>query len=300
MKVRHFISYTITLLICLPNLVLSQDTVFITGNRYLVCNVISIDDFTVSYQKENIPGSAIFTLDKSMVKEVKFQEGTIEIVQGKGMNTPEGMEILQAKESIKLHPLSMLNSHLAFSYERQLKDKRNLDVSLGIVHSKLSLPGMPGGWYGKLIGGFITGGVKFLLRRSYFRNSLTFGDLQRGFFLMPEIGVSMYNVTNLAHTYYDSLTSSTDLQITNMTASSVALIASLGHQFILFNRLTIGYQAGVGISFDNYSYSNPNFISPGRGDNLTSEFTEHVYSHWSNESGPFAAKFKITIGYLYY
>ena len=299
MKNKLILLASITILMGASQLLMSQDTILLKKNRYIVCHVVKITDNKVEYQKENIPGSTLFTITKDNVTAISLADGSGEVINESGINNKHGKEILHARTVIKFHPFSMLNSHIAFSYERYMRERLNFEGSLGIISSDLKWGSKSQSWHGKVSGAYVTAGLKFIKAKNYNKNSLKQGHPFKGFFVMPELGASYYKATNFSQSVLDHDSLITDLQLSDMLAGSVALTINIGNQLLLGECMTIGYQAGIGFAFDTHEYTNPEFKDePTSKFSMANTILNNAFSHRTSVENIMALKFKLTVGFI--
>ncbi len=159
------------------------------------------------------------------------------------------------KHIISFGFFSLLNQHISFGYDQLLGNDMVLTTQLGIIG-----PSANAGNYtanGSPAGAFIEGGVKLFFAPDFVTVGTTRYNSMQGYYFKPQISISSFNLTQTTNTpYYNypPYTTTPSTTITNYTG--IALMLSLGKQWILAHSVSLDVYAGIGYTIGGSSGNN--------------------------------------------
>lgn len=292
--------------VILPVSIVRMDTMITTKNTIIVGKITKVSDTEIEYKKVYEPDAAIFVINKEKLKEIKWSNGTIDEITMDEMEVNKESEVIDKRSAIKFDFFSPINDQIKFSYEHSIKVGANIEVAASLINNSMLKSSINSQKY-LIQGGTLGVGVKFLLGQNYYIKGLKYIHPLSGRFVKPEIAYSGYTVRGVNTYimipqnggYYNYVKVKSDKKI-----NSIAFIINYGRQFILGNLVTIGYSIGVGYSYINTKYSNPD-VNPSTLPTYNSYNYEgrndptNLYTHFRLKNLPIAYNGSITIGYLF-
>jgi hypothetical protein len=274
------------------------DTMITKKNEKILGKITKVTETDLEYKKAQEADAPIYVISKDKLREIRWANGTREMVVADEMDANVEKEILNQRSAIKLHIFSPAASQLTVSYERCLKVGTNIEISLGLINNSLINNNSPN----LIQGGLFSGGVKFLLGQDYYVKGLKYAHPLKGRYLKPEIDFSSFIIRGIRANYYNPNVYTYNSYIeTNQQVNSFALMINYGRQFILGNILTFGYSVGLGYAASDAKYSNPYFQNNyGSYSNNPMNVPSDLYSHYLLSTNiPIAIKGTITMGYIF-
>jgi hypothetical protein len=280
-----------------------MDTLITKKNEKIIGKITRVSETEIDYKKVYEPDAPVYVISKDKLREIRWGNGTKELIRAEEMAVNQEAEILDKRSAIKFHFFSPLGNQLTFSYEHSLKVGTNVEISAGIINNSIMNSNSPF----LIQGGLVTAGVKFLLGQDFYVNGMKYVHPLKGRFIKPEIdfssfivrGVQVYNY-NAGYNYNGPATVVTDQKI-----NSGAIMLNYGRQFILGNVITLSYSIGMGYAFTSSKYTDPSItVSPSNSSLFTTGssnyFAGDMYSHYTlGLSSQFAVKGNLTIGYIF-
>lgn len=147
---------------------------------------------------------------------------------------------------LKLNPFSTILGFTQITYERNISENRNIELGLGLI-------GLGYDFFRVESKGInIRAGYKFMLSK----NS---NNIFKGFYVKPEIFFASYNkrfdtvpfLSGLEFHYMGSWEPSPEVKEKGYyrTMNTLSLFANIGYQWVLWKRVTIDWNFGLGVNF---------------------------------------------------
>ncbi len=283
----------------------SQDTLVTYKQGNIPCKVVKITETEIEYRKKNDPEAPIYVINKDNVREIRFADGTKELIVPDEMDANKDRAIVDKRTAVKFNFFSPIMDQLTFSFERCIKVGTNVEASLGLINNSMfpfSVSNSNSWFEPNLTQGMVMSlGVKFMPGKSYYHKGMKYMHPLKGFYFKPEIMYSSFAVRGLTYTYWPNPYPSPPVTMnTDLNVNSVALMLTIGHQFIAANSVTIGGNVGFGYAMTTAKYTNP-INQPGWWGlpEDPKDYTRNFFNHiTSGELGPFAFSGNITLGYI--
>lgn len=266
------------LLTILSTVIYAQDSLFTKKGNIIPCVITEIGIDEIKYKTyDNVDGPN-YVIRKTDVSKIVYKNGKTEVFLPDEMDMNKEEEIIDKNQSIKFSFLSPLYDHLEFTYERKLKMTKNLEVKFGYVGL-----GKESWIFGTTRqGGYIAGGVKFLLGQDYYIKGMKYAHPLKGSYLKPELTVSIIDFNNNASSTYNY----------SYRKSLVAFNVIYGKQYILGNVLTFDFHFGVGFGISSvYNETNSQFTDYG--------FTNYGGCVYLSDDFPMTLTSSLMIGYIF-
>ena len=254
-------SLTLVLLAC-ATLGFSQDFIHKKDKSIIECKVIEIGLNEIKYTEPRSSGP-IISIAVDMVSRVVLESGR-EIKFNDPLTDPNSYTD-DKKRALKVHFLSPLLEHLAFSYEKSLQPGKSIESTVGIIG--LGFDTNPDH---RSSGLFVSSGIKFLRTPDFYTQRYKYAHILKGAYVKPELVLSVYNDKATNYYYYPNYTTSTEEQ----TIVAGAFLVNLGKQIIYANSFLIDYSVGIGYGVnsqdrprydDYYNYRSNHFGFVGGG-----------------------------------
>jgi hypothetical protein len=278
-----------------------HDTLVTKNNERIPCKILEIGEDEIKYKKASNPEGPTYAQHKNKLREMIFANGTREVITQDEMavdnkSTPE---LLNETRSFKIEPFSPFMNHLCLGYEQMLKMGTNGEVKMGYIYDGLNTNYRPGNSYGGMtrtygVGGYLKGGVKFLLGQDFVMRGLRYAHPLKGRYVRFDVDfVSIHRsgVTRYVYNYG----AGSQMISTNMTSTSGGVFISYGRQFVLGEILTLDYYIGIGAAAQNTKYSNPLYANNG-----AYAYRDYSYFYYAHTmlGNTFATTFGLSIGYI--
>ncbi len=280
-----------------------MDTLITLKNEKIVGKITKVTETEFEYKKSLEPDAPIYTISREKIKEIRWGNGSKELVMPDEMSVNKEHEILDKRSDIQFHFFSIVTEKLSFTYEHVIKVGINLEVTAGLINNTMIKQPITGSSNDLLTQGAMLGaGVKFLLGQDFYLNGMKYAHPLKGRYIKPEILYAGFIEHGVVSGYSVANGSNYGQQVvTDLKVNSVAIMLNYGRQFVLGNILTFGYSVGVGYSLNSAAYSNPgpsvtqgNYISYNNGNN---EVPTYLYTH--DHDGPLAFNCNLTLGYIF-
>ncbi len=260
----------------------AQDIIVKKDLSEIKCKVSEIGTTEIKYKKwENLEGPS-YTIKKSEVNKIKFENGTEELIQQNDMSVvPTNNR--NYKRAFTTRPFSLLQGHFCIGYQHAIKPTQALVGEIGWIGPRIG-NGMLGtardakGAYGR---------VGFRLKRTpeVVMEGMEWGYNLAGWYVQPEISYSLFDYSE---DVYDQ--NGQRIGSEKITANSGAFLITIGRQMIVGEVVTFDLSASVGYGFrggdktnsNGYEIVNPNYFSHNVG----------------GEDMPIAWNFTLSMGFL--
>jgi hypothetical protein len=207
------------------------------------------------------------------------------------------------KHLVRLHVPSLFLDQLFMSYEYKLFPKVTINISSALINNTMfpiSLVGFDKDYYDNgygsnhiVAGGFVKLGVNY-----YFEKNRDLYSFQ-GRFLRPEFSYTNFNKTNYIR-YEWVMINNEEVSVpitSDIRYKIIGFSLNYGRQFLFCENWSFAYVIGLGIGFDNKTYTNPNFITQNSG--FFDGFPEYYYSHLGSRSPQLMSNVNFSIGYAF-
>jgi len=250
---------------------LAQDRIIKLNKSEINGKVIEIGSSEIKYTKdEDIP---LYAIKKSEVYKIIFENGKEEVIERNDMAVTTNESARRYKRAITTRPFSLMTGYVCFGYQVALTQTRAFVGELGVIGPKVG----PAGEYDDS-GVYFRAGYRLKRTPEIFTPGMEWGYNLGGFYIQPEIAVSMFN-SKPNNTYYN--------QSSEKDVTSAAFLINIGRQMIFGDIFT--FDLGVGLGYG------------GSNANNSSNYAEHrtnYYSHYLPGDGAFAATFSFSMGVL--
>ena len=256
----------------------SQDKIIQISKEIIECKIVEIGLDEVKYLESDIENSPVISISVDKVAKIILSNGR-EIKFSDPLTDPESYTN-DRKKALKLHFLSPLLEHLAFSYERSIKPGRSVESSIGFIGL-----GFNTDTQSKSAGLFLGTGIKFMKTPDFYSKRLKYSHILKGAYIKPEVLLSLYR-----NTYENYLFGSPSSVEEDRDILAGALAINLGKQIVYDNAFLIDYSIGLGYGFSNQGNIN-NF------DN--SDYRSNHFAFIGDDNQfPLALTFRLKIGFL--
>ena len=215
----------------------------------LNCKIVEIDNNTVKYKMIVNGEEGSFSIDKSNVEYVKYENGDVFDFEQKAPKKTDFSK--DEKNAIKFNFIAPLFGYTYFSYERAVKPGVSFEIGLGAIGLGGDLDEI------KPLGGVMKLGVK--LRRSPSYNILAGG------YFMPEIVFGMYEFDDMQNvpTQNGSVIIHSFQPVREKTAT-LGVLATFGYSVVIRESFVIEWYGSVGYGFTKHSGLNFGFLGAGQ------------------------------------
>lgn len=163
---------------------------------------------------------------------------------------------------LKLNPFSTILGFTQITYERNISENRNIELGLGLIGLGYDIFGVDAKGFN------IRAGYKFMLSK----NS---NNIFKGFYVKPEIFFASYNkrfdtipfLSGLEFHYMGRWEPSPEEEEVGYyrTMNTLSLLANIGYQWVLWKRVTIDWNFGLGVNFCNPVPNQEGFLNFTQG-----------------------------------
>ena len=282
-----------------------RDTIVTKSNEQIICKITKITDTEIEYKKSMEADAIVFVISKDKVRQIRYADGTVEVITRDEMDMNAEYEILDKRQAIKFHFFSPFRDYMAFTYEKSIKMGTNIEATAGIINSSFFSFGMFDGYEHLTQGMFLSSGVKFNLGNSYYMKGMKFSHPLKGKYFKPELTYTAYSVRNMDYTIYDDVTYNSTTYRTDKSVNGLALMLNYGNQYILGNTLTFGFSVGIGYSFAWTAYSNKDLENALNQQTSNTyydlyDYTANMFNHVrAGERSAIGFSSTITLGYIF-
>ena len=248
---------TIVLLvaICSCHLLFSQDKIYRKNGQIVNCKIIEIGTETVTYKPTDNPTGPDYSIDKSRIKKVVFENGKEEtfIVN---IKDPE-LYGDQLRHAIKINFLSPLSGYTQVNYEKVTKVGQGYELSAGIIGLGKNQLLDYGNSYntGTLkttkkspFGIFIGAGYKFNKLPDFLFNGTKFTHIMQGLYARPMAYLGHYAENRM---FYKNTSSGNVYEVQRQNITFGSLTIDLGKQWVFGEKFLLDMYWGLGYGFDN-------------------------------------------------
>ncbi len=271
--------FSLFFLLCLTGLLqnsfsaFSQDRIIKTNNDTIMSTVIEMTSNKIRFRRYGMKNGPILEIYKNQVSKILYENGSeLEIIYDIYYVDPE-MMIHVPKNVVKIDFLSPLFNQFTFGYERAIRLGVNLDVKAGIIGFRIS----EGLEYAE--GFLVKAGVKFIWTTESILRGLTYKHPMNGKYLKPEL------IYNQFDTFGEK---------GKITYNNYAFCVNFGNQYILWNRFTLDYYAGLG-----YAYQKSNYDATSSYDRNDVELNYNHSHFYFGKKFPLALNGGLTAGMVF-
>ncbi len=262
-------------LICVGEAI-SQDKIYKKDKSVIECKITEIGLDEIKYLDPNLVDGPVISIAVDELSKIELSSGRV--IEFKDRLTDPNSYANDKKVALKLHFLSPLLEHLAFTYERSLRPGRSFESEIGLIGVGFNTnPEV------RSSGVFISAGYKFLKTPDFYSSRLKYSHILRGVYVKPQIAISIYETKS---DYYNQFGNITDYEESVVAG---AFLLNLGNQIVYDNFFLIDYSVGLGYGFTSQSSSN--------NDNYSYRGNHYGFLLGGNDV-PIAVTAKVKIGIL--
>lgn len=296
--------YFILTFLCLGLYAFSQSDTLVTkkGER-IPCKITEIGEDEIKYKKADNLEGPVYSIHKNKLREMIFSNGSREYIKQDEMavdqkSTPE---LLNETRVFKLEPFSPFMNYVCVGYEQMIKVGTNLEVKAGYINSLMNINNRTTTAYNstQTTGGFIKGGVKFLLGQDFVMRGLKYAHPLKGRYIRLDADLVYMNIANAKSYFYYS--GGGGAQTSDVNVYGYGFFINYGRQFVLGDILTLDYYVGFGASGKSVSYTNPSFnTSPPGYPNNVSYYENSISNYYVHVRTPsaFSVTYGLSLGYI--
>ncbi len=263
----------------------AQDRIIKLDRTEISCKVSEIGSIEIKYKKADNPDGPVYSIHKTEVFKIVFENGTEEIMQQNDMAVIDFNKAARRyTRAITTRPFSPTTGFVSIGYQRALSRNRAFVSELGIIGPKIG----SSDWGYKDSGVFLRAGYRLKRVPEVVMQGMEWGYNLGGFYLQPEITLAFFNSEPAS-------TSSIFSSPTNFPKTSVtsgAFLITIGRQMIFGDRVTFDIGGSIGYGFTNW---------PTDGIfNNTTEYPSRVqyYGYVLGDTGSIAFGFTMSMGIL--
>lgn len=260
---------------------LAQDKIYKKDKSIIKCKVVDIGLIEVKYLESDLDDGPTISVAVDDLIKVVLSSGRV--IEFKNPLTDPDSYVDDKKKAIKIHFLSPLSEHLAFSFEKSMKPGRSFESTIGFIGV-----GFDTNIDSKSSGVALSGGYKFMRTPDFYTQRYKYAHILKGSYIKPEFLLSAYH--NEYSNYFFN-TPTPQLAMLEQDIVAGALIINIGKQVIYDNFFVVDYSFGLGYGFSNQG--NRDFAETGGWR------SNHYGFVLGDKSSPIAASFKIKIGILW-
>ncbi|MBP6333930.1 MAG: DUF3575 domain-containing protein [Bacteroidia bacterium] len=275
---RHF-QHFLFFLFVLTALVLhsiptfSQDKIIKTNNDTILSKIVEMTSDKIIFRRHGVKNGPVLNIYKNQVSKIIYENGSeLEIIYDSYFVSPD-LLIRAPQNAVKIDFASPLFNHITIGYERAIKVGMNFDLKAGLIAFRVS----EGLDYAE--GFLIKAGVKFVWTLQSIKRGLTYKHPLNGKYVKPEL---IYN-------QFDLMDQGTKISYTNY-----ALCVNFGNQYLLWDKVTLDYYAGLGYGLQYSSYDPTSTYDRNNID------LNYVYSHfYFGKKLPLVLNGGLTVGFVF-
>lgn len=259
-------------LICVTLFSFGQDKIIKRDRTEILCKVTEIGTTEIKYKKaDNLEGPT-YTVNKSEVLKIIFENGTEENFEVNEMSVVPSKN-RHLKRAITTRPFSLLAGHVCLGYQQALHPTRAFIAEIGWIGPSVGdLFGPASGAYGRI-------GFRLKSTPEVVSEGMEWGFNLGGYYIQPEIAYSSFSKTTSDFDWRNNITVTSTRNYT-----SGAFLISFGRQMIAGDIMTFDMSSSIGYGFTSAGVGNPNFFH---------------YSHAIFSQGtPIALNVTISMGFL--
>ncbi|MEI6487574.1 MAG: hypothetical protein WCP52_01355 [Bacteroidota bacterium] len=293
------------------NMLLKLDTLVSIKNTFILGKITKISETEVEYKKVNEIDAPVYVLGKNKLKEIRWANGTVEKIVLDEFDVNKEEAIIDKRSALKFNFFSLVNDQITFTYEHSIKVGFNANIAVGLINNSMLKYSVNSS--ANLTQGYLVrAGLKYLLGTDYYVKGMKYTHPLKGRFIMPELAYSRFTVRGIRSTYYTqtisngpyyNYTYTYNYIYSDRIINALSITINYGRQFILGNVITCGYSIGVGYSFYNSKYTNPDILKSSSGYYYNSEDLKKapsdLYTHFRDSNIPVAITGSITLGYIF-
>ncbi|MEO6882928.1 MAG: hypothetical protein ABI199_02760 [Bacteroidia bacterium] len=219
----------------------SQDTIVKIDGEKIQAKVLQINSKTVEYKLFTYQDGPLYIVNKSEIKYIKYQNGTVDQFAKTEALKPN------YNRALKMELFSPLYGDIAFAYEQKVGKNFNAEIKAGFIYGDYSNTGASFGNQFKPQGAFFKVGIKLIPPQS--------DDQFHGFYIKPEFIFSSYSGTITYQQNNSNYTSTTVLSSVKNTSLGADLV--FGYQTVINNRILLDSYFGWGLASTNINYGDP-------------------------------------------
>ena len=234
----------------------AQDKIYKKGGEIIEAKVIEVSANEIKYHLHLVKNGPIYILNKLDITKIEYEDGRKEVYEYEG-NDPE-LFAPQKTSAIKINFLSPVFGYLGLNYEKNIRQGRSMEFSLGLIgvgFKQVLNDGYSSNEtiYSDQVGAFISAGYKFIKVSDKNRNSANQNNLLQGWYLKPQIMFGSYKA-NEVYTNYTDYTSYYEKKTTIFGG----LLINVGKQWVFNDFVLLDLFGGVGYDINNRSSVNGN------------------------------------------
>lgn len=262
----------------------AQDKIYKKDKSVIECKIVDIGSNEVKYLELDMTDGPTMSIDVDLILKIVLSSGRV-IEFKNPLNDPNSY-IENKKRAIKLHFLSPLLEHLAFSYEKSIKPGRSFESSIGFIGI-----GFDTDPSNKSSGIVVSSGYKFMKTPDFYSQRYKYAHILKGSYIKPQILLSVYG-NEYEDTFFPIGSNQQESKKRNIVAG--ALVINIGKQVVYDNLFVVDYSFGLG-----YGFSNQN-----RGGGINGEFDDSFrINHYgylvADTDVPVAVTLTIKTGFLW-
>lgn len=265
----------------------AQDKIVKADGTEVLCVVKEIGTTEIKYVKADNLNGPMYTIKKSEVIKIIFENGTEEIFDQNSLSVIPAKN-RNYKRAITTRPFAPLMGHLSLGYQQALTPSRAFIAEIGFIGVHIG----DGLSYNHATGAY--GRIGFRLKRTpeVVMEGMEWGYNLGGFYVQPEIAFSSFD-RDYTVTIYNPTTMTYTTEQKRGQWNSGAFLITLGRQMIVGEIMTLDLSAGIGYGFANH----PNSASYYGIDfgNLPGYYFSHS---GGGNSFPIAWKLSFSLGFM--
>lgn len=240
---------------------IAQDKIYKKGGDVIEVKVIEVGTAEVKYHIFNDQGGPMYTLDKSRIIKVVYENGRTETFSPNLKNP--ALYADQAKTGLKFNFLAPLFGYTQINLEHNLRPGKSYELALGLIGlGKRQKLWFDEDTYRKAAGAFLGAGYKFSKIPDFINNTERYSHVLQGIYAKPEIVFGVYG---------QNLEDFSNGEPVYKTTVFGGFLLNFGKQWVLGDSFLIDMYFGLGYAFDNiinedFSMPRSHFALVGGGD----------------------------------
>lgn len=236
---RSFFTLAITIF-CLTTS-FAQDKIYKKDKSIIDCVVkeIGLNEIKYRLPEDELKDSPVIAISVDQVIKVVLSSGRV-VEFTNPLNDPASYAD-DKKNALKVHFLSPLLEHTAFSYEKSIRPGRSFETEFGIIGLGFKIDDLE-----RNTGIYLSSGYKFMKTPDFYSSRYKYAHILKGGYVKPQIAISVYNNEFQGFNFNTGTTTRQD-----QTVFAGALLINVGKQIIYDNFFLIDYSIGLGYGFSN-------------------------------------------------
>lgn len=233
----------------------AQDVIVRMNGDSIQCQIKEIGTSKIKYLRPQFAGQTIFSISKSDVNSIVFENKNIMIFDHSTVKTsrvryqepietgPIDYPKTDKKTILEFSPVSLLLGSFELGFERSIKRGMSFELGAAYIFGRMDDPFDDFDF--SSTGLFVRGGIKFIKSSDEYLHRTPHPHILQGFFVKPELIYSTFNHIN--NGYYNGYTHSG----ANKQYYCTSLIINIGKQFVIKNSFSIEWNVGLGVGISN-------------------------------------------------